>query len=269
MAQGGVFMIAVRDLRKEFGNGTKALRGIDLTIAGGQFVVLLGPSGAGKSTLLRCINGLVKPSGGEIFFAGNAVDGTKQLEDVRRQVGMIFQQFNLVKRLTVLENVLCGRLAHSNVFASCLKLFPQQDIDYALHCLDRVGLIEKAYQRADQLSGGQQQRVGIARALAQSPKVILADEPVASLDPRSADKVMSILRDINNHDGITVIVSLHNIELASRYAERIVGLRDGALVLDKSGGELTSWEVEKVYGGDHADETGDCCDFEQVNYAHA
>jgi len=254
-------MIAIRDLRKEFGNGTKALRG--------QFTVLLGPSGAGKSTLLRCINGLVKPSGGEIFFAGSAVHGVKQLEDVRRQMGMIFQQFNLVKRLSVIENVLCGRLAHSNVFASCLKLFPQQDIEYALHCLNRVGLSEKAYQRADQLSGGQQQRVGIARALAQNPKVILADEPVASLDPRSADRVMSILREINRDDGITVIVSLHNIELASKYAERIVGLRDGALVVDKSGGALTPWEVERIYGGKYADGADDCCDFKQVNYAPA
>ncbi|MDR3588395.1 MAG: phosphonate ABC transporter ATP-binding protein [Negativicutes bacterium] len=261
-------MIAIRDLRKEFVNGTKALRGIDLTIAGGQFTVLLGPSGAGKSTLLRCINGLVKPSSGEIYFEGSPVHDIKQLEGVRRQVGMIFQQFNLVKRLTVIENVLCGRLAHSNVFASCLKFFPRQDIDYALLCLDRVGLSEKAYQRADQLSGGQQQRVGIARALAQSPKVILADEPVASLDPRSADRVMSILSEINRQDGITVIVSLHNIELANRYAQRIIGLRDGVLVMDKSGGAMNAWEVEKVYGGDYAD-SEECCDFKQVNYAHA
>jgi phosphonate transport system ATP-binding protein len=262
-------MIAIRELRKEFGNGTKALRGVDLNIASGQFAVLLGPSGAGKSTLLRCINGLVKASSGEIYFEGTAVHGSKQLEDVRRQVGMIFQQFNLVKRLTVIENVLCGRLAHSNVFASCLKLFPRQDIDYALLCLDRVGLSEKAYERADQLSGGQQQRVGIARALAQSPKVILADEPVASLDPRSADKVMSILREINRQDGITVVVSLHNIELATRYAERIIGLRDGVLVVDKAGGEMTPWEVEKIYGGDYAGREEDDCDFKQVNYAHA
>ncbi|MDR3566338.1 MAG: phosphonate ABC transporter ATP-binding protein [Negativicutes bacterium] len=262
-------MIVIHDLHKEFGNGTKALRGIDLNIASGQFTVLLGPSGAGKSTLLRCLNGLVQPSAGEIFFEGCAVNGAKQLEDIRRQVGMIFQQFNLVKRLTVIENVLCGRLAHSNVFASCLKLFPQADIDYALRCLERVGLGDKAYQRADQLSGGQQQRVGIARALAQSPKVILADEPVASLDPRSADRVMNILREINTQDGITVIVSLHNIELAGRYADRIVGLRDGGLVLDKRGGAMTPWEVERVYGGAYSDGNDDCCDFGQVNYAHA
>ncbi len=261
-------MIAIRGLRKEFGNGTKALRGIDLTVERGQFLVLLGPSGAGKSTLLRCINGLVKPTAGEVTVDGVAVHELRQLADIRRQVGMIFQQFNLVKRLTVVENVLCGRLVHSNVFTSCLKLFPPADIDFALHCLDRVGLAEKAYQRADQLSGGQQQRVGIARALAQKPRLILADEPVASLDPRSAERVMGILRDINREDGMTVIVSLHNIDLAGRYAERVVGLRDGSLVLDKRGGALSTWEVEGVYGDypDAAAEEGTC---PQVRYAHA
>jgi phosphonate transport system ATP-binding protein len=261
-------MIAIRGLRKEFGNGTKALRGIDLEVERGQLLVLLGPSGAGKSTLLRCINGLVKPSAGEVTVDGVAVHQLSQLADIRRQVGMIFQQFNLVKRLTVIENVLCGRLAHSNIFTSCLKLFPPADIDFALHCLDRVGLAEKAYQRADQLSGGQQQRVGIARALAQKPRLILADEPVASLDPRSAERVMGILRDINRQDGMTVIVSLHNIDLAGRYAGRVVGLRDGALVLDKRGGALSTWEVEMVYG-DYADAADDVAAFPQVKYAHA
>ncbi len=261
-------MIAIRGLRKEFGNGTKALRGVDLTVECGQFLVLLGPSGAGKSTLLRCINGLVQPTAGEITVDGAAVHQLRHLTDIRRQVGMIFQQFNLVKRLTVIENVLCGRLAHSNIFCSCLKLFPAADIDFALHCLDRVGLAEKAYQRADQLSGGQQQRVGIARALAQKPRLILADEPVASLDPRSAERVMGILRDINRQDGMTVIVSLHNIELAGRYAERVIGLRDGALVLDKRSSVLSSWEVELVYG-DYADAADDEGAFPQVTYAHA
>jgi phosphonate transport system ATP-binding protein len=261
-------MIVIHELRKDYANGTKALRGIDLKIARGQFVVLLGPSGAGKSTLLRCVNGLVRPTGGEVYIEGTAVHGLKNLEDVRRRVGMIFQQFNLVKRLTVIENVLCGRLAYSNVFASCLKLFTSQDIAYALHCLERVGLAEKAYQRADQLSGGQQQRVGIARALAQSPQAILADEPVASLDPRAADRIMSILREINRQDGITVIVSLHNIELASRYAERIIGICEGRVVLDKQCGALSSWDVEKVYGGDYAD-TDDDGRIAQVKYAHA
>ncbi|HMM19678.1 MAG TPA: phosphonate ABC transporter ATP-binding protein [Selenomonadales bacterium] len=260
-------MIQIRGLRKEFGDGTKALRGIDLHVERGQLAVLLGPSGAGKSTLLRCINGLVKATAGEIVVDGTGVHQLRHLEDVRSKVGMIFQQFNLVKRLMVIENVLCGRLARSNIFASCLKLFPPGDIEQALFCLERVGLAEKAYHRADQLSGGQQQRVGIARALAQNPRVILADEPVASLDPRSAERVMTILRDINARDGITVIVSLHNIDLATRYGGRIVGLRDGAVVLDKPGASLTKWDVERIYEAGYSDD--DEMDCEQVRYAHA
>jgi len=262
-------MIEICGVRKEFGNGVKALRSIDLGIERGQFTVLLGPSGAGKSTLLRCINGLVKPSAGRVVVDGTAVHELKKLEGIRRRVGMIFQQFNLAKRLLVAENVLCGRLGHSNVFTSCLRLFPPADIEYALYCLERVGLADKAYQRADQLSGGQQQRVGIARALAQSPRVILADEPVASLDPRSADRVMDILREINRQDGITVVVSLHNIELANRYAERVVGLRDGVIVLDKRGGALTSWDVERIYGGEPGLDAEKNADFSPVKYAHA
>lgn len=261
-------MIVIKDLHKEYGRATKALQGINLEIKQGQFVVLLGPSGAGKSTLLRCINGLVKPTCGEVFVAGEAVHGNRKLEQVRRKVGMIFQQFNLVKRLTVLENVLCGRLAHTNVFTSCLKLFSQQDIDFALQCLERVGLGHKAYQRADQLSGGQQQRVGIARALAQCPAIILADEPVASLDPKSAEQVMEMLWTIKEQDGITLVVSLHNIELATRYAERIVGIRDGVLVLDKSATLLTAIDVGCVYGAaDLAGKMPEPCT--KVKYAHA
>jgi phosphonate transport system ATP-binding protein len=261
-------MILINGLHKEYGGTTKALKSINLEIEQGQFVVLLGPSGAGKSTLLRCINGLVKPTSGEVFVEGEAVHGNRKLEQVRRKVGMIFQQFNLVKRLTVLENVLCGRLAHTNVFTSCLKLFSPQDIDFALQCLERVGLGHKAYQRADQLSGGQQQRVGIARALAQCPHIILADEPVASLDPKSAEQVMAMLWNIKEQDGITLIVSLHNIELATRYAERIVGIREGAIVLDKSAKLFTEADVERIYGAAARSEQGkgDCI---PVRYAHA
>jgi len=262
-------MILINGLRKEFGKETKALRGINLRIERGQFIALLGPSGAGKSTLLRCINGLVKPSDGEVIVDNIVVNRLHSLEAVRSKIGMIFQQFNLVKRLTVVENVLCGRLAYSNVFTSCLKLFPKADIEQALYCLERVGLAEKAYQRADQLSGGQQQRVGIARALAQKPQVILADEPVASLDPKSAERVMSILQDIHNEDGITIVVSLHNIELARRYGKRIVGLRDGALVLDKRVDFLSKWDIERIYEGVRDQNGDDDIVCERVNYAHA
>ncbi len=260
-------MIAINGLRKEYA-GTKALRGINLEIQQGQFVVLLGPSGAGKSTLLRCINGLVKPCSGEVYVQGEPVHSQQRLEKIRRKVGMIFQQFNLVKRLTVLENVLCGRMAHTNIFASYLKLFPQQDIELALHCLERVGLEHKAHQRADQLSGGQQQRVGIARALAQCPNIILADEPVASLDPKSAERVMETLKAIKEQDNITLVVSLHNIELATRYAERIIGIKEGAIVFDKPAIMLTAGDVERIYDAavSSGEENFGCS---QVNYAHA
>jgi phosphonate transport system ATP-binding protein len=247
-------MILINSLIKEYPNGTKALRGIDLKIASGQFTAVLGQSGAGKSTLLRCINGLVKPTSGKVFVDGVQVEERKASEHVRKNVGMIFQQFNLVKRLTVLENVLCGRLAYNNVFTSCLKLFPKTDIEFAHECLNRVGLAEKAYSRADQLSGGQQQRVGIARALAQRPRVILADEPVASLDPKSADKIMDILCAINQQDGITVVASLHNIELAGRYAQRVIGIRGGRVVLDKPAHQFGEHDVDAIYDHQITDE---------------
>ena len=214
----------------------------------------MGQSGAGKSTLLRCINGLVKPTAGKVFVDGVLVQDKKATEHVRKNVGMIFQQFNLVKRLTVLENVLCGRLAYNNVFTSCLKLFPKSDIEFAHECLNRVGLAEKAFDRADQLSGGQQQRVGIARALAQRPRVILADEPVASLDPKSVEKIMDILCGINRQDGITVVASLHNVELAGRYAQRVIGIRGGSVVLDKPAHQFSDHDVDTIYDHQLVDE---------------
>ncbi|MDQ0204634.1 phosphonate ABC transporter ATP-binding protein [Pectinatus haikarae] len=241
-------MIQIRGLCKEYNCcTTKALTNISFDVQQGQFVVLLGPSGAGKSTLLRCINGLVKATDGEIFIQGDRINDSRKLKDIHRRVGMVFQQFNLVKRLTVLENVLCGRLAYVSAWTSCLKLFSKQDVNIALHCLNRVGLVHKAYDRADQLSGGQQQRVGIARALAQCPSIILADEPVASLDPKSAEKVLTVLRTIKEQDHITVIVSLHNIELANHYAERIIGIKNGRMIVDKPVSAFTDDDVEIIY----------------------
>jgi phosphonate transport system ATP-binding protein len=246
-------MIEIRGLQKDYGS-TVALRGIDLHIGRGQFVVLLGPSGAGKSTLLRCVNGLVVPTSGEVIIEGVPLWTLPRLEEVRKRVGMVFQQFNLVKRLTVLENVLCGCLAHNPAWPSCMKLFPPDEIEFGMQCLERVGLAEKAHQRADRLSGGQQQRVGIARALAQRPDIILADEPVASLDPRSAERVMDILREIHLQDGITLIVSLHNITLARQYAQRIVGIHNGCVVIDRSRLALTDQDVERIYGDADAED---------------
>jgi phosphonate transport system ATP-binding protein len=202
-------MIKIQALHKTFNGNVHALRGVNLEIEQGEFTIILGPSGAGKSTLLRCINGLEKPSEGQVFFNELSALDPKNLRYIRKKIGMIFQQFNLVKRLSVLQNVLCGRLANNGVLPTCLRLFPREDVDIALHCLERVGLADKVYNRADELSGGQMQRVGIARALAQRPDIILADEPIASLDPRSAEQIMDVLMEINSTDKITILVSLH------------------------------------------------------------
>jgi len=244
-------VINISGLNKDFPGGVRALRGVNLEVQAGEFLLMLGPSGAGKSTLLRCINGLVTPTAGRVELNGTPVGagGKTPLREHRKSVGMIFQQFNLVRRLRVLDNVLCGRLYYNPLWSSCFNIFPQRDVQFALSCLDRVGLREKAYQRADTLSGGQQQRVGIARALVQQPQVILADEPVASLDPKSARAVMDILREINQEDGITVIASLHDVDLALEYARRVVGVREGAVVVDKAAVKLTPKDIENIYGG--------------------
>jgi len=239
-------MIAIQSLYKEYLNGTRALQGIDLNLKRGEFTVLLGPSGAGKSTLLRCINGLVEPSSGSIQINDVRVS-RRQNQQVRKEVGMIFQQFNLVRRLTVIENVLCGCLAHTNAITSCLKLFPPEELAFALDCLRRVGLESKAYERADHLSGGQQQRVAIARALAQRASVILADEPVASLDPSSSERVLDILQSLLYEDDKTVVVSLHNVDLALRYGQRIIGMKEGHIVVDKPARLVTANDIQSIY----------------------
>jgi len=265
-------MIKFSGLSKIYPGGVQALQDINMDIQKGEFVVLLGPSGAGKSTLLRCINGLVKPTAGEVQVNGLRVgtENGRSLRGLRRQVGMIFQQFNLVKRLRVLDNVLCGRLSYSPLWKSCCRFFSRQDIDLAMSCLERVGLREKAYQRADQLSGGQQQRVGIARALVQQPKVLLADEPVASLDPNSSRNIMETLWKINRQDGITVIVSLHDVDLGMEYAKRVVGIRDGRMVMDKPVAKVSRKDLEEVYGSMAVNEvTVGTGTYGRMEYAHA
>lgn len=241
-------MIRITNLSKEYPGGVKALVDVNLEVQKGEFVALLGLSGAGKSTLLRCINGLVQPTTGEVTVAGLRVNGqSRELRELRRRVAMIFQQFNLVKRLTVLDNVLCGRLSYCGIFFSCCRIFSATDRELAWHALARVGLLEKAFQRADQLSGGQQQRVGIARALVQQPEVLLADEPVASLDPKSSRIVMDILASINREYGLTLLISLHDVDLALEYASRVVGLRDGRVVLDKPSRTVSKVDLEWLY----------------------
>ena len=244
-------MIRIRELSKEYTGGPRALRQVSLDIATGEFVALVGPSGAGKSSLLRCLNGLLVPTAGEVVVDGLAVTGASEatLERVRARIGFVFQQFNLLRRLSVLDNVLVGRLAHTSWWRSLPGWFPTADVARARRVLERVGLGDVGERRADTLSGGQQQRVAIARALVQEPRVMLADEPMASLDPALSHTVMELLRRINEEDGITVITSLHVLELARRYGRRIIGLRDGRVVHDGPAASLSTAAADLIFGG--------------------
>ncbi|OHV34334.1 MULTISPECIES: phosphonate ABC transporter ATP-binding protein [Pseudofrankia] len=243
-------IISVSGVIKDFGSSTRALRDVDLTVEPGEVVVLLGLSGSGKSTLLRHLNGLEFPTRGTVEVLGQNVPAlkTKALRALRGRVGMIFQQFELVPSLTVLENVLTGALSRLSGPRIGLWSYPKSLRLTALAHLDRVGLLEKAYQRADQLSGGQQQRVAIARALMQSPEILLADEPVASLDPESSEQVMRLIREIAADDGLTVVCSLHQVDLALDWGDRIVGLRQGGVVLDTTTDGLSKAQVMEIYG---------------------
>jgi phosphonate transport system ATP-binding protein len=242
-------MIDVTRLRVVLPPSTVALDGVDLSVRPGEFVVILGPSGAGKTTFLRTLNRLVEPTAGSVRINGRAVTGAAppELRAVRREVGMIFQQFNLVRRLSVLDNVLTGRLGYVASVASVAGRFPAQDRVLARQSLEQVGLAHLADRRADTLSGGEQQRVAIARALAQSPAVILADEPTASLDPALTDSIMGALRRINVDRGLTLVVSQHQLATALEYATRIVGFRAGRIVFDGRPTELTPPAVERIY----------------------
>ena len=246
--------IVMQEITKIYPNGTCAVQGIDLAADSKDLTVILGPSGAGKSTLLRCMNRLLEPTSGHLHLNGEEITHAagRKLQEVRKRVGMIFQQFNLVRRLTVLENVLAGRLPHCNRGfrrgLSLLKIFSGKDRELAFECLKKVKIEHLAYQRADTLSGGQQQRVAIARALAQGPYVFLADEPVASLDPASAETVMKTLQAINHTQKIPVIVNLHQIELAERYATRIIGMARGRVVFDGPTASLTDEIITRIYG---------------------
>jgi phosphonate transport system ATP-binding protein len=243
-------MIRFSNASVVYPGGVHALRGLDLEIAEGEFVVVVGLSGAGKSTLVRTINGLVQLTGGTLEVNGRRVDGAsrRQLRRMRSETGMIFQSFNLVKRTTVINNVLMGRLHDTPTWRSLLGFYRRNDKELALRALERVEIVDKAYVRAANLSGGQQQRVSIARALAQEPKVMLADEPVASLDPPTANVVMRDLQRINRELGITTIVNLHFLDLAKRYGQRIVGMRQGEIVFDGTGDQADEKVFESIYG---------------------
>ena len=243
-------MLEIKNLTMIYEGGVEALRDVSFTVQDGEFVALIGLSGAGKSTLLRCINRLVEPTEGQIVFDGQDVTAAnaQELRLIRRSIGMIFQQFNLVERSKVITNVLSGRLGYVSPAKSLLGLFPKEEVDRARANLERVGIPDKAESRADELSGGQQQRVGIARALMQEPKLMLADEPVASLDPVLSDSILMYLEELNKNENVSVICSLHIPALARRYGTRIIALKDGRLVFDGSTEEFNDDRFERIYG---------------------
>ncbi|MEX1236230.1 MAG: phosphonate ABC transporter ATP-binding protein [Roseovarius sp.] len=245
--------LAVRDLSKSYGT-TQALRGLSLDVAPGEFVVLLGPSGAGKSTVFRCVTGLTRPTGGQIAVHGHPMHVLtgQALRLARRDIGLIFQQFNLVARLSALDNVLAGRLGHVPTWRVALRSFERSDRQAALANLDKVGLLQQAYQRADSLSGGQQQRVAIARVLTQQSKLLLADEPVSSLDPEAANITLKLLRLLCREQGIGVLCSLHQVELARKFADRIVGMRAGEVVLEGPPDRFSHRDLEALYLDAHS-----------------
>jgi len=249
-------MIQVRNLTKVYPDGTKALDDVSVDIQDGEFVSIIGLSGAGKSTFLRCLNGLVKPSQGSVQIDGQEVASAPEstLRSVRKKIGFIFQQFNLVTRLSVLHNVLTGRLGYRSTLDGLLGLFSPGDRQIALDYIRRVGLGEKVFTRASNLSGGQQQRVAIARAMAQEPRYILADEPMASLDPKLSGVILGLLKMFNTENGITVLVNLHVLELAKEYAQRILGFQKGRLVFDGPPQALTPETVEMIYSGTSVEE---------------
>jgi phosphonate transport system ATP-binding protein len=245
-------MLKIEHVSKVYDNGVRALTDINIEVPDGQFLVIIGLSGSGKSTLLRCINRLVEPTEGRIVW--NGVDITaatdEELRQIRRRIGMIFQQFNLVKRSKVITNVLAGRLGYTNPLWSVVNHFSSEDQQKALEKLERVGIRDKAYVRASELSGGQQQRVGIARALMQEPELMLADEPVASLDPATSHSIMQYLEALNKEDGITILCSLHFLSLARAYADRVIALKDGRLEFDGPPEEIDRQRFREIYGED-------------------
>lgn len=243
-------MIKFVDVVKTYPNGTQALRGINLTIRDGEFVAIIGLSGAGKSTLLRSINKMHSITSGQLFIDDIEISSIKgkDLRMLRRSIGMIFQSFNLVKRMSVFNNVMTGRVAYHPTLKTLFGLFPREDKLLALESLDTMGILDKAFQRADQLSGGQQQRVALARALTQKPKVILADEPVASLDPITTVQVMDDFARINREYGITIVANMHHVDLAVKYATRIIGIKNGEVVYDGPSSQVKDEVLVQIYG---------------------
>ncbi len=245
-------MLEVRHLSKSYVEGKPVLTDINLEIAARGIAAVIGPSGTGKSTLIRCINRLVEPSEGEILFDGQDLVklDSSELRQARRHIGMVFQEYNLVERLTVMENLLSGRLGYVSSWRAWRRKFPKDDIRKAFELLDVVGLTGFAQRRADALSGGQRQRVGIARAVMQEPKLLLADEPTSSLDPKTSVEIMELLANVGRTRGIAVLVNMHDVELAKRFADRVVGMSGGRIVYDGPPQYLTDDVLKQIYGGE-------------------
>jgi len=245
--------LVVEHLTKVYARGdVLALDDVSFSVQRGEFLVIIGLSGSGKSTLLRCINRLIEPTAGRVLLDGIDVTAAsgRELRELRKRMAMIFQQFNLVRRSSVLTNVLSGRLGSTSPWLSAVHRFPRNDVQAAMANLERVGIPEQAYKRADELSGGQQQRVGIARALMQGPELLMADEPVASLDPATANSIFRYLEEINRQEGVTVLCSLHFLSLARRYGTRILALKDGKLVFEGLPAEIDEARFKDIYGQD-------------------
>ncbi len=243
-------MLRLEKLVKRYPTGDEALRGIDLEVPAGQVMALIGPSGAGKSTLIRCVNRLVEPSGGRVLLGQEELTnlGTGALRRARRRMGMIFQEYALVERLSVMENVLSGRLGYVGFWRSYFRRFPQADIDEAFRLLTRTGLDGMVDKRADELSGGQRQRVGIARALIQDPEILLVDEPTASLDPKTSRQIMRLICELCEERGLAAIINIHDVALAQMFVQRVVGLRLGEIVYDGAPDKLTPEVLTEIYG---------------------
>ena len=242
-------LLSIKNVSKKYNNGTNALKNISFDVEKGEFISIIGPSGSGKSTLLRSINKMIDISQGSILFESKNIENLKktQIEIVRREIGMIFQSYNLVERLTVIENVLHGRLGYKSVIAGILGIYSEEEKKEAFSFLERVNMTKYAYQKCSELSGGQKQRVGIARAIMQKPKLLLCDEPIASLDPKTAENIMDYLKKIVTELKITCIVNLHQVDIAKKYSDRIIALNKGEKIFDDKTERLTDDMIEFIY----------------------
>ena len=242
-------LLSIKNVSKKYNNGTNALKNISFDVEKGEFISVIGPSGSGKSTLLRSINKMIDISQGSILFEDKNIENLKktQIELVRREIGMIFQSYNLVERLTVIENVLHGRLGYKSIIAGILGIYSEEEKKEAFSFLERLNMTKYAYQKCSELSGGQKQRVGIARAIMQKPKLLLCDEPIASLDPKTAENIMDYLKKIVTELKITCIVNLHQVDIAKKYSDRIIALNKGEKIFDDKAEKLTEKMVEFIY----------------------